>query len=412
MIKNRNFILLWLVSIFTTLGIELFTITILVTVFEQTGSTLQAAVASAARFLPAFVLGPVAGVLVDRFRRKNVLVGMDIIRAVLIFGAIGLLGSSGVLAIVPSYLILFGLSSGEVFHGPARLALIPSLVQQDELVRANSIIMVTRQVMMALSYTMGGWLVLYVPLRQLAIGIVVVFLLAIVCALMMVVPQRVEIEGGENSAEMTFLESLRSGWIYLSKHPIARPLTIMETVEHVPHGIWTSALILTFATVALNGTTAEWGYIATSYFSGMIIGSVAALALNDWLKRYPGRIIVVNACLSGFLTFAFASSPNVTFAVAMGLLFGPPFAIRDVAQDSLLQSTVAEGQLGRIYATRETLRSAVFVFAGLFFAWLSEYVPIRMIYVIGGGIYLLTGFYALSNKSLRESRMSAEPATS
>ena len=87
-------------------------------------------------------------------------------------------------------------------------------------------------------------------------------------------------------------------------------------------------------------------------------------------------------------------------------MFGPPAAIRDVAQDSLLQSTVEKGQLGRVYATREMLRNMVFMFAGIFFAWLSDFVPIRMIYVAGGIIYMLTGFYALSNKSLRESKMS------
>jgi hypothetical protein len=45
------------------------------------------------------------------------------------------------------------------------------------------------------------------------------------------------------------------------------------------------------------------------------------------------------------------------------------------------------------------------MFAGIFFAWLSDFVPIRMIYVTGGIIYLLTGFYALSNKALRESKL-------
>ena len=92
-------------------------------------------------------------------------------------------------------------------------------------------------------------------------------------------------------------------------------------------------------------------------------------------------------------------------AVAWVFVFGPPFAIRDVAQDSLLQGTVEGGQLGRVYATREMLRNVVFMFAGIFFAWLSDFVSIRMIYVTGGIIYMLTGFYALSNKALRESKI-------
>jgi len=165
--------------------------------------------------------------------------------------------------------------------------------------------------------------------------------------------------------------------------------------------------MLAFTTKALQGDASDWGYQATGYFSGMIIGSLGALAISDWLARFPGRIIVVNACATGILTLAYASSQTVWMAVVWAFVFGPPFAIRDVAQDSLLQSTVAKGQLGRIYATREMLRNAVFMFAGIFFAWLSDFVSIRTIYVIGGVLYMLTGVYAMSNKALRESRIDA-----
>ena len=54
------------------------------------------------------------------------------------------------------------------------------------------------------------------------------------------------------------------------------------------------------------------------------------------------------------------------------------------------------------------LQNVVFMFAGIFFAWLSDFVSIRMIYVTGGIIYMLTGFYALGNKALRESKMNPD----
>ncbi|HFC12436.1 MAG TPA: MFS transporter, partial [Anaerolineae bacterium] len=379
MIPNRNFGLLWLISIVTTLAVELFTITILVTVFEQTGSTLQAAGAMVARSLPAFLLGPIAGVLVDRFRRKNVLLSMDSVRLGLVASAIWLLQGDGDISVIGVYLVLAGLSSAAVFHQPARLALIPSLVKKDELVKANNFIMITRQIILAVSYTVGGWLILTVPLQQIAMGIVVLFACAIAIELLLRVPKRMDRD--ENADHESFRESLVSGWRYLTHHPIARPLTIMETIEHVPHGIWTGAVILAFTTQALGGDTADWGYIVTGYFIGMIVGSLAIFGFGNWLARHPGRIIVFTASLSGFLTLAFALSPTIWVATVIGAAFGPPFAIRDVAQDSLLQSSVEQGQLGRVYATRETLRSVVFMFSGLFFAWLTDSVSVRTIYL-------------------------------
>jgi hypothetical protein len=51
------------------------------------------------------------------------------------------------------------------------------------------------------------------------------------------------------------------------------------------------------------------------------------------------------------------------------------------------------------------LRSFIYMLAGLFFAWLSEIVHLRTIFIVGGVLYLLTGMYALNNKALRESSM-------
>jgi len=126
------------------------------------------------------------------------------------------------------------------------------------------------------------------------------------------------------------------------------------------------------------------------------------------MTGYPGRLIIVNAFTASLFTLAYAGSGTVWMAVIWTFMFGPPSAIRDVAQDSLLQGTVEKEQLGRIYATREMIRNAMFMFAGLFFAWLSDFVSIRTIYIIGGILYIMIGFYALSNRALRESKITLD----
>ncbi len=398
-----HFLFLWIVNIATTLAIELFTVTILVSVFEQTESTLLAAGTMVARTMPPFLLGPVAGVLVDRFPRKSMLISMGFIQIMLVGVAICILRGDENLSVATIYIILAGLSFANAFHRPARMSLIPSLVDQPHLVKANSFILASNQIMMAISFTVGGWLILSLPFRQIAFGVAVLFTIATLIAMLIVEPQ---LQDAKNVGKReSFWKSFISGWNYLRRHPIARPLTIMETVEYLPHGIWTGALMLTFTTMALQGDASDWGYQATGYYTGMIIGSLAALAVCDWLSRYPGRIIIVNAFTASLFTLAYAGSETVWIAVIWAFVFGPPSAIRDVAQDSLLQGTVGKEQLGRVYATREMLRNAMFMFAALFFAWLSDFVSIRTIYVIGGVLYMMTGFYALSNKALRESNI-------
>ncbi|MCB0021210.1 MAG: MFS transporter, partial [Anaerolineales bacterium] len=148
MLRNRNFILLWLVNALTTLAIELFTVTVLVAIFEQTSSTVQAVGVMVSRTLPAFLLGPLAGVLVDRFPRKHVLISMDVVRLALIGLSIWLLSINDQIPVLTIYLLMAAIAAAGVLHRPARLALIPSLVGQAEIVRANSLILVSNQVML------------------------------------------------------------------------------------------------------------------------------------------------------------------------------------------------------------------------------------------------------------------------
>lgn len=401
--NKKYFFYLWSVNVTTTLAVELFTVTILVAVFAQTSSTLMAAGAMVARTLPPFLLGPAAGVLVDRFPRKNMLIVMGFVQILLVGLAIWYLHVAKEMSVAVIYLLLASISAADTFHRPARMALIPSLVNIGHLVKANSFILVSNQIMMAISYTAGGWLILSLPLSQIVFGVTALFMLATLAAVPIVEFRRKDAK--KKGKGESVWKSWISGWNYLCRHPIARPLTIMETVEHLPHGIWTGALMLAFTTRALHGDAVDWGYQVTGYFAGMILGSLVALAINNWLSRYPGHIIIVNACATGLFTLAYASSQTVWMAVIWAFVFGPPFAIRDVAQDSLLQSTVEKGQLGRVYATREMLSNGVFMFSGVFFAWLSGFVSIRHIYVIGGILYLLTGLYAISNRALRKSRI-------
>jgi MFS family permease len=402
MLHNRHFMLLWLITSTTTFALELFAVTIVVVIFDQTNSTLQAAGTMVARMLPTFLLSPLAGVLVDRLPRKRVLLMMDSLRVMLVAGAWLLLSLGTSMPVWGFYAVLAGLAAADVFHRPARLALIPSLVSYQQLVRANSFMLVSSQVLMALAYTVGGWLVLHISMNAISLTILALFGLSVLAALFM--PQAPQDTASEQSRP-SWWQSFLAGWRYLQQHPVARPLVVMETVEHLPHSIWTSALMLAFTIQALNGNATSWGYQITAYFSGMMVGSLLALLMSRWLERVPGTIIIVNAALSGVLTLAYAGSPTVGLAAVLAFVFGPPFALRDVAQDALLQSRVEGGQLGRVYATREMLRSVVFMLGGLFFAWLSGRVDIRTIYVIGGLMYLLTGIYALTNRNLRQSKL-------
>ena len=277
MFRNKNFILLWFVNVSTTLAIELFNITILVTIYEQTESTLLTAGTMIARTLPAFLISPVAGVIADRFSRKNILIFMNLFRLLIIVGVIWFLQNDGIATFQGFYAIIAVLAIAGVFSKPVSMALIPSLVKKVQLVKANSFIMTTNLVMMAISFTIGSWLILTVGFIYIDSIVLLLFTISILATLLMKISNYKTIEN-KNKKE-SFGKSIISGWRYLNKHKIAKLLTIMEAIEHMPHGIWTSAIMLAFTIKVLHGDVSDWGYQVTGFFVGMIVGSIGSLSI-------------------------------------------------------------------------------------------------------------------------------------
>lgn len=403
--RNRNYRLLWLAQVISGIGDVLYTVAIVVTIFQQSGSALMTAGVTVALSLPPFLVGPFAGAIVDGHSRRSVLIVMDLVRAGLV-GLILLLGQQGDLNVWLGYLVVAGIATATAFYDPARLALIPSLVERHELVQANSIMIGTKQATMAAGYILGGILILVIPFNTIVSIDLVTFLMA--ALLVMLVRPAAKADALENVAmRIPLWRAIREGLSYLREHQIARPLVVMEVFEHAPHGVWTVALMLVFVERALGGNATDWGYQNAAFFSGMFTGAVIASSAATLLNRAAGWVIVVNAFLSALLTFIYASSPTNLIAVLLAFSFGPPMALRDVAQDTLLQVTVEDRMRGRVYALRNMLRNVVFMIAGLGFAWLADFVDVRQIYMVAGVLYAGTGLYALLNRPLRQSKLLA-----
>lgn len=87
------------------------------------------------------------------------------------------------------------------------------------------------------------------------------------------------------------------------------------------------------------------------------------------------------------LTAVYALSPTVPLAIVLVFFFGPTFSLRDVAQDSLLQATVDNEIIGRVYALRSTFSSLTFMISGIILAWLADQISVRWIYLLAGFLY-------------------------
>src|SRR4051794_11422517 len=135
LLRNSEFRRLFLAHSISRAGDTFNTVALVVLVFQLTGSGLGVAGTVAFEVLPVLLLGPVVGLIVDRYPRRTLMVLADRVRAGLALW-LALVGDS-----VPvAYGVAFGLSAFTQVFNPAANSTLPDVVEPDELVDANALL--------------------------------------------------------------------------------------------------------------------------------------------------------------------------------------------------------------------------------------------------------------------------------
>lgn len=149
----RDFRLLFIGQAMSNWGDGLTTITLLILTQRLTGSVAAVAGTAIAVALPQLLLGMLAGVYVDRWDRRKVMIASDIVRGVLVLGFI-LVGSADRLWLL--YLVAFLQAAAGTFFNPAKGAIIPKIVGRERLLAANSMMETARVVFSLLGTAAAG----------------------------------------------------------------------------------------------------------------------------------------------------------------------------------------------------------------------------------------------------------------
>src|SRR2546429_8476341 len=151
---NRSFRMLWLGQVVSQMGDWFDTIAVYTIALTLTGSGRAVALIMVARFLPSVVMGPLSGVVADRFSRRAIMITADILRAVVVLGFLFVRRPDQMWL---GYVLTVFQLSFSAFFEPAKTAAIPSIVSDRELVPANAIAAVTWSVMLTLGAAIGGF---------------------------------------------------------------------------------------------------------------------------------------------------------------------------------------------------------------------------------------------------------------
>ncbi|WP_018351234.1 MFS transporter [Longispora albida] len=386
LLLRRDFALLWFAGLISMAGDWMLRIALPIYVLKLTGSPAHVAGIIAASTLPRLFLAPFAGVFVDRWDRRRIMVTISVLQALAVLPLV-LVHSAGTVPI--AYGVAFAEAVLVLFFVPAEGALLPRLIGDGDLTAANSLNSLNNNLARLVGPALGGFMAALVGLSGAAVFDAVTFAVAAVLIALIRGTHRAGREPGE---EQGFRAELAGGFRLIGgSRTLAGVLTLI-TVTAVGEGVMGSAFAF-FVQDALHGGAAELGYV----MSAQAVGGIAGGLLGGWIgsRVAPLRLVTVCTVLFGLIDLAIFNLPRLTAELWPQLLLfalvGVPGALMFAGLMAMIQGSTPDRFMGRVFAVATGLMSlAVLIGAGLA-ALFTERIGVIEILTIQGAGYVVGG---------------------
>lgn len=376
---QRSFYTLWAgqaVSLITSAVLQM---AIIWHLTEETGSAMVLSIATLVGFLPQAILGPFIGVLVDRYHRKYVMIGAD-----LLIAAVGLMLALASLAMeLPVWLImivLFLRSVGTAFHSPALNAVTPLLVPEDQLTKCAGY----TQSIQSASYILGPALaaLLYAvwDLNSIILVDVAGAVLASILTAFVFIPR---LEAGESAAQGNLMLEMKEGYSALRSNKGLFAL------------LWVGALYMLFfmpinalfplmSMKYFGGTTFHASLVEIVFAAGMLVGG---LVLGVW-GGFKNRVMSLAASilLMGVSLMVSGVLPVKGYAVFVlcSTLMGFSAPFYSGVQTALFQEKISPEYLGRVFALLGSVVSVAMPLGLVLSALFADTLGVNRWFLISG----------------------------
>ncbi len=396
---NRNFTLLWIADFVSSLGDRIHQVAMAALVYTVTGSLTQTGIAFVATALPDLVLGPFAGVLVDRRDRRRVLIACDLIR----IPPVLMIPFVADFHIVFVYLLLFCVNSLAVLFKPARRAIIPSIVKPKDYNTANSLGSVSENSSDIVGYPIGGGLLLlfgylFDQHTSLVIAFSVDALTYLISAILIFAISTTSTAYVAQSGR-TIWHEMVEGVVFVWNHRLVLANTMVTLLGPIALGAATP-LYVGYAWDILDGGEWEYSLIGAGISVGTVLGG---LWLSTKIRVNTGITVVSGLALMGASVGAmgFVSSliPAIVFITISG--FGSAMVL--IPGVTLVQDHTPDKLLGRVFSIRQTLFYSAIVFSTFIGGWAGDVFGIQVALITCGLVLVVLVSLASLIPSVRAS---------
>jgi MFS family permease len=410
LLRRRDFGLLWAGGLISETGDWFLLVGLPVWVLQVTGSSLVTATVFLVGLLPGLVVGPLAGVLVDRWDRRRTLVAVSLAQAAFLLPLLAVDGRNRLWIV---YLVMAVEAALAQLNDPARNALVPSLVAKADLVGANALIGLNSNLARLVGSPVGGILVEVAGLPGLVVADAASFLLG--AALIALVRSDVagSRAGGADPASDVVHSPRRAGvvreWVDGLRVTLGdrglRWGLVVNGLAGVAQGIFTVLFVL-FVTRVLGGDGADVGLLRGVQAIGGLLGGVLVVGLATRLEA--GRLLGVSLLVFAAIDLAIWNGPLLTTAdwlyLALFVAAGIPGVGVLTGLTSLVQERTAEAYLGRVFATYLGSFNGLMALGMLLAGLLGDTLGVVAVLNAQAGLGLLAGLIAVATLGRRVPR--------
>jgi MFS family permease len=365
MAGSRNFLQIWAGQLISAVGSRMSSFAMGIWVLQTTGSTTQFALTFIAMNIPALVVGPFAGALVDRWDRRRLMIACAACSAAAMIVLAGLL-AGGHLAIWHIYIGIGVVSLCNTFHMPAFSASIPLLAGREQLPRVNGMVQTGNAIASIVAPLAAGVLVTTIDLHGVLIIDALSYLAACAALSISTIPRPARSAGQAGGG---LLEEAAVGWRYVYQRPGLIGLLAVTSFNGFVFsiaGVLITPLLLSFSSTAMVGVQ-----YATSGV-GMLLGGMAVATFGGPKQRIHG--ILGSTLLAGICLACHGLRPSFALVAAAGFIMFTMLPVIASSNNSLWQSKVPADLQGRCFAIQHVLSNGITPFGFSLAGPLAEYV--------------------------------------
>jgi MFS transporter, DHA3 family, macrolide efflux protein len=320
-------------------------------VFQRTSSATSLGIMQTAFTLPYLLIIPLAGVMVDRYNRKLMMMVSDL-AAGLGTVAILILSATGHLEVWHFYLVNVIIGLGNAFQWPAYSAAITTMVPKEQYGRANGMVSFIQAGPGVVAPLLAGALLPVIGLNGILLIDVVTFLFAIGALMIVHVPPPAQtVDGLEGKG--SFWREATFGFKYIFKRPSLLGYVLLlftaNTFLGFPNSVHVPMILL-----RTNNSSLILGAAETAGAISWTLGSVLMSVWGGPRRRMHGALLGwIGYCIFGNIIFGLGTSLNVWIPAIIIAGFGSNIGI--ATSQAILQSKVAPDVQGRVFSARRML---------------------------------------------------------